>query len=30
VFAEVENRQDPGSHLWLLRPGQTATMTIHK
>jgi multidrug efflux pump subunit AcrA (membrane-fusion protein) len=30
VFAEVENRQDPGSQLWLLRPGQTATMTIHK
>jgi multidrug efflux pump subunit AcrA (membrane-fusion protein) len=30
VFAEVENRQDTGSQLWLLRPGQTATMTIHK
>jgi macrolide-specific efflux system membrane fusion protein len=30
VFAEVENRQDPGSQLWLLRPGQTATMTIHR
>lgn len=29
VFAEVENRQDPGSQQWLLRPGQTATMTIH-
>ena len=30
VFAEVDNRQDPGSGLWLLRPGQTATMTIHR
>ncbi len=30
VFAEVENRQDPGSGQWLLRPGQTATMTIHR
>lgn len=30
VFAEVENRQAPGSRQWLLRPGQTATMTIHK
>lgn len=30
VFAEVDNRQDPGSRLWLLRPGQTATMTIHR
>ena len=30
VFAEVENRQDTGSQLWLLRPGQTATMTIHR
>jgi len=30
VFAEVENRQAPGSQQWLLRPGQTATMTIHK
>ena len=30
VFAEVENRQAPGSQQWLLRPGQTATMTIHR
>jgi multidrug efflux pump subunit AcrA (membrane-fusion protein) len=30
VFAEVENRQAPGTQQWLLRPGQTATMTIHK
>jgi len=30
VFAEVENRQDSGSGQWLLRPGQTATMTIHR
>ena len=30
VFAEVDNRQEPGSQLWLLRPGQTATMTIHR
>jgi len=30
VFAEVDNRQDPGSRQWLLRPGQTATMTIHR
>jgi multidrug efflux pump subunit AcrA (membrane-fusion protein) len=29
VFAEVENRQAPGSQTWLLRAGQTATMTIH-
>ncbi len=29
VFAEVENRQPPGSSQWLLRAGQTATMTIH-
>ena len=29
VFAEVENRQEPGSPNWLLRAGQTATMTIH-
>ena len=29
VFAEVENRQVPGSQQWLLRAGQTATMTIH-
>jgi multidrug efflux pump subunit AcrA (membrane-fusion protein) len=29
VFAEVENRQAPGSQQWLLRPGQTARMTIH-
>ena len=28
VFAEVENRQAPGSQTWLLRAGQTATMTI--
>ncbi|NDC53984.1 MAG: HlyD family efflux transporter periplasmic adaptor subunit [Planctomycetia bacterium] len=30
VFAEVDNRRDPASSLWLLRPGQTATMTIHR
>ena len=30
VFAEVDNRLDSGSHQWLLRPGQTATMTIHR
>ncbi|NBW96866.1 MAG: HlyD family efflux transporter periplasmic adaptor subunit [Planctomycetia bacterium] len=30
VFAEVDNRQDPATRQWLLRPGQTATMTIHK
>lgn len=29
VFAEVPNRQSPGSGEWLLRAGQTATMTIH-
>lgn len=29
VFAEVENRQEPGTPNWLLRAGQTATMTIH-
>lgn len=29
VFAEVENRQAPQSRQWLLRPGQTARMTIH-
>jgi multidrug efflux pump subunit AcrA (membrane-fusion protein) len=29
VFAEVENRQAEGSGQWLLRAGQTATMTIH-
>jgi len=29
VFAEVENRQAPGSQTWLLRAGQTATMTVH-
>jgi hypothetical protein len=29
VFAEVENRQAPGSGQWLLRAGQTARMTIH-
>jgi len=29
VFAEVENRQAAGSQTWLLRAGQTATMTIH-
>jgi multidrug efflux pump subunit AcrA (membrane-fusion protein) len=29
VWAEVENRQVPGSQQWLLRPGQAATMTIH-
>lgn len=29
VFAEVENRQAEGSQQWLLRAGQTATMTIH-
>jgi multidrug efflux pump subunit AcrA (membrane-fusion protein) len=30
VFAEVENRQAPGTQQWLLRPGQTASMTIHR
>lgn len=29
VFAEVDNRQAPASRQWLLRAGQTATMTIH-
>jgi macrolide-specific efflux system membrane fusion protein len=29
VFAEVENRQETGTPHWLLRAGQTATMTIH-
>jgi multidrug efflux pump subunit AcrA (membrane-fusion protein) len=29
VWAEVGNRQPEGSNQWLLRPGQTATMTIH-
>ena len=29
VFAEVTNRQPPGSSQWLLRAGQTANMTIH-
>lgn len=29
VFAEVANRQAAGSGEWLLRAGQTATMTIH-
>lgn len=29
VFAEVPNRQSSGSDEWLLRAGQTATMTIH-
>jgi multidrug efflux pump subunit AcrA (membrane-fusion protein) len=29
VWAEVENRQPEGSKQWLLRAGQTATMTIH-
>jgi len=29
VFAEVANRQSTGSGDWLLRAGQTATMTIH-
>ncbi len=29
VFAEVENRKPDGSNQWLLRAGQTATMTIH-
>ncbi|MFM7185986.1 MAG: efflux RND transporter periplasmic adaptor subunit [Planctomycetota bacterium] len=29
VFAEVANRQSAGSGDWLLRAGQTATMTIH-
>jgi multidrug efflux pump subunit AcrA (membrane-fusion protein) len=29
VFAEVPNRKLPGSEEWLLRAGQTATMTIH-
>ena len=29
VWAEVENRQAKESVEWLLRAGQTATMTIH-
>jgi multidrug efflux pump subunit AcrA (membrane-fusion protein) len=29
VFAEVDNRQAPGSGQWVLRAGQTATLTIH-
>jgi multidrug resistance efflux pump len=29
VFAEVPNRKSAGSDEWLLRAGQTATMTIH-
>ena len=29
VFAEVENRRSEAAQQWLLRPGQTATMTIH-
>lgn len=29
VVAEVDNRQNQGSDRWLLRAGQTATMTIH-
>lgn len=29
VFAEVDNRQAEGSQQWLLRAGQTVTMTIH-
>jgi len=29
VFAEVANRRAAGSGEWLLRAGQTATMTIH-
>jgi hypothetical protein len=29
VFAEVANRQAASSGEWLLRAGQTATMTIH-
>jgi len=29
VFAEVANRRSEGSGEWLLRAGQTATMTIH-
>ena len=29
VFAEVANRRSAGSGEWLLRAGQTATMTIH-
>lgn len=29
VWAEVDNRQPEGSSQWLLRPGQTATMTVH-
>jgi len=29
VWAEVENRRVAGSQQWLLRAGQTATMTIH-
>jgi multidrug resistance efflux pump len=29
VVAEVENRKSEASQRWLLRAGQTATMTIH-
>jgi macrolide-specific efflux system membrane fusion protein len=29
VVAEVENRQAEPSKQWLLRPGKTATMTVH-
>ena len=29
VFAEVDNRKAPSSQQWLLRAGQTATMTVH-
>ena len=29
VWAEVENRQVPQAGQWLLRAGQSATMTIH-
>jgi multidrug efflux pump subunit AcrA (membrane-fusion protein) len=29
VWAEVPNRLVPGSGTWLMRPGQTARMTIH-
>jgi multidrug efflux pump subunit AcrA (membrane-fusion protein) len=29
VFAEIDNRKVPSSQQWILRAGQTATMTVH-
>lgn len=29
IFAEVDNRKTPSAEQWLLRAGQTATMTVH-